>query len=89
MNKLTVREAAEEIISIGTGLSSAHPIGNKLSDIGKFLIHVLDEANVTWVVDSEYGDYCCDCGTPIRMGDDPYTSTAELRGRWIYDPQLD
>lgn len=60
----TLREYAEEIISIGTGLSAAHPVGIKISDLGKGIIHLLD--NAEWALDGWQQDFL-----PVREIPDP------------------
>lgn len=44
MDDLTIRECAENLISAGIGLSSTHPIGPRITDRARAIIHILDNA---------------------------------------------
>lgn len=64
MNDPTIREYAEELVSIGTGLSSGHPIGTKISDLARGILHKLDNAH--WALDGWQQDFL-----PVREIPDP------------------
>lgn len=48
MSDPTIREFAEKLVNIGMGLSSAHPVGSKISDLAKGILHALDNGTVAY-----------------------------------------
>lgn len=49
-------------------------------------LKLISSSERVFIVAGEYDDYCCDCGTTVRLGDEPFGDwKAETSGRFILD----
>jgi hypothetical protein len=82
---LTLRQLIDRaLIRLDEGSPRAFVRVNLLNAIKR-----LDQCDRAFVAGNDIGDYCPDCGTPIRLGNEPHTwgsATPEIAGRFVPDP---